>query len=141
KGRSRPQLPAPSALGGQLLTTSPTIPTSPLPDLTAGTFDTIVTAFPRNEWDGGLIPFGGGLRDWPSSDPEVDLAGRHCRIRKYFLPGNAEDYECPYEPFCRLRNASGLSFRLVDGDFDSYRMAAGVCGLGHSVTVPPRRDK
>ena len=88
-----------------------------------------------------MIPFGGGLRGWLSADPEVDLSGGHRRVGEYFLPGKAEHDECLHQSVCRLWNASGLSFRLVDGDFDPERVAADVCGLGHSVTVPSRRDK
>jgi len=88
-----------------------------------------------------LNRFCSGLGGWLSPDPEVDLSGGHCRIGKYFLHGNAEHDKCLYQHVCRSWNASGLSFRLVDGDFDSDRMAAGTCGLIHSLTVPPRSDE
>src|SRR5882672_50368 len=60
---------------------------------------------------------------------------------KYFLSGKAECYECLYQPVCGLWDASGLSFRLVDGHFDSDGMAAGICHLIHSLTVPSRSNK
>src|SRR5258706_4023484 len=57
---------------------------------------------------------------------------------EYFLPGKPQDYERPQQPVCGPGEASGLCFRLVDGGFDSDRLAAGIRDLIHSVAVPPR---
>ena len=90
-----------------------------------------------------LNPFGGGLSGCgrPSADSEVDPSGGDCRIDIYFLPGNAEYYECLCQPVRRLWNASGQSFRLVDSHFDPDRLFAGIRGLIHSFTVPPRSNE